>query len=646
MKLYLDLETYNDVDIKVGTYRYAETVEITLFAYAIDEAPAKVWDLTDGSPRPNELTLALENCDIVLAHNAQFDRTMLRQHGMAPALSRWECTMARALAHGLPGGLDKLSDILGLSAEKAKVKDGKALVLFFCKPRPKNSKLRRANRFTHPEEWARFVDYARLDVEALREMDRKLPTWNYKGDELALWRLDQKINDRGISIDLELAHAAVRVRDDEKKRLGDQVEDLTMGFVTSATQRQNAVNWLREFHGVEVDNLTGSYLESLLGEGNLPEAAIELIEIRLEASLTTPKKYDVLLKGTNTDGRIRGLLQFCGANRTGRWAGRLFQPQNLMRPARFVKKEIDNCIAAIKAGCMELIYDKPMSVLGSCIRGAMIAAPGKELFVTDLSNIEGRMLAWLAGEDWKVEAFRQFDKGIGFDLYLLSYARAFGTPVEEVDDDMRQIGKVMELALGYQGGPGAFNAMAAVYGVELPLDKVIELVKAWRAANPEIKSFWYELDKIVKEAIRTPGKVFKCRRIQVARQGPWLMLVLPSGRRLCYAYPELDDDNTISYMGINQYTRQWERLTTYGGKLVENITQAAARDALAHNMPEIEAQGYEILLTVHDEVITEAEFNQGHSHTHLSRLLSTNPPWAPGLPLASKGWQGPRYKKD
>lgn len=681
--LWLDLETFSEKPIKYGTHSYAETVEIMLFAWALNNNLVQVWDVTDKSPIPTELKQALSDPNtIIYAHNSHFDRTMLNHSGIKIDVSRWRDTMVQALAHGLPGALGALCEVLGVPLDKAKDKEGKALIQLFCKPRPKNSALRRATSKTHPEEWKRFVAYAGLDIEAMREVHKRLPSWNYRDNELEHWHRDQRINDRGVYMDIQLATAAIEAVEIEQKRLAKLTQDLTDNEVQAATQRDALLQHISAAFGVDLPDMQKSTLERRINDPDIPLPLRELLAIRLQSSTTSTSKYKALMNGVSSDGRLRGTLQFCGASRTGRWAGRLFQPQNLPRPT-LDQDTIDNGIEALKAGCADLIYDDIMQLTSSALRGCIMAPEGKKLVVSDLSNIEGRMLAWLAGEAWKITAFSEFDKGIGADLYKLAYARAFNIDPEDVDKHMRQIGKVMELGLGYGGGVAAFLAFALTYGLDLDelteaalpnippkvkhdalswYQKSVEtkktyglsetvfitcdsLKRMWRNAHPETVSFWYELEDTVRHAISSPGITFPCRKLKVRRDKAWLRIVLPSGRAVCYPSPR-NDNGQISYMGVNPYSRKWQRLKTYGGKLVENVTQAAARDVLAGNMPTIEDHGYDIVLTVHDEVLTEAPDNPEFNHEHLSELLATNPEWALDLPLSAGGFEAYHYRKE
>lgn len=684
-KFFGDLETYCEVPITNGTHAYAAEAEIMLFAWALDDAPVQVWDVTKDPNPPQALLDDMAAADEYWFQNSHFDRTVMR-HAMpalCPPVERWRDTMVQALSHGLPAGLGALCDVLKVPSDKAKDKEGRQLIQLFCKPRPATSKIRRATRETHPAEWARFVSYAGLDIEAMRESHKRMPVWNYQGRELQLWHLDQRINDRGVFTDVPLAHAALTAVDQAQRELAQRTHELTDGQVASATKRDQLLMHILESYGVDLPDLQMSTLERRIADPDLPPALRELLAIRLQASTTSTSKYKTLIKGASADGRLRGILQFNGAGRTGRWAGRLFQPQNLPRPA-LKQEQIEAGIEALMAGCADLVVDNVMELTSSAIRGTIIAPPGKKLVVADLSNIEGRDQAWLAGETWKLNAFRAFDEGTGHDLYKLAYGKSFGVKPEDVTKDQRQVGKVQELALGYEGGVGAFVTFAAAYGIDLEelAAKVLPLApewarsesnsfyawtvkerrptfglseeafiacdvlkRSWREAHPNISAHWADLKDTVMHAIEQPGTTLPCGRVKVRRDGNWLRIGLPSGRAICYPSPQIVD-GAITYMGLNQYSRKWSRLKTYGGKLFENICQATARDVMAHNMPAIEASGYEIVLTVHDEVICEAPDSDERNADHLASLLAANPPWAPDMPLAAAGFETYRYRKD
>lgn len=691
--LWADTETYCETPISNGLHAYAEKVEVMLFQWALDDGEVFDHDFTADPRMPKALRDLLLNPKVQLRfHNAAFDRTVIRWGlGLDIPVERFFCTMAQSYAHSMPGKLENLGIAQGLAEEERKLKIGGQLVQLFCKPRPKNQTLRRATRITHPVEWNQFREYGRQDVAQMRSSSKKLPTWNYKGQELALWHLDQKINNRGVLVDVDLATAAVATAEREKLALKRRGQDITNGEVESLTKRDQLLAHLLAEYGVDLPNLQKATLERRIEDPDLPEGLRELLRMRLDATTTSVAKYKTLLKAVSSDGRLRGILQFCGAGRTGRWAGRIWQPQNLARPTH-KQWQIEEAIAAVKADALDLLCDDVMSRLSSCVRGSIIAPKGKKLVVADLSNIEGRKLAWLAGEEWKLKAFRAFDNGTGHDLYALAYAKAFGVSPEAVmynkefgDGSWRQIGKVMELALGYEGGVGAFITFAAAYGIDLEematqaassIPKQIwgeargmlewtkkkrrstfglsdqawlvceSFKRLWRQAHPETVAFWKEIDETVRRAIGTPGVTLTCRRLRVRRDGSWLRVVLPSGRALCYPAPKIDDKGRISYMGTHQYTRKWTRLHTYGGKLVENITQASARDVMAHGMLLADPAGYETLLTVHDELITETPDTDEFSHEGLAGLMADVPTWATGLPLAAAGFEAYRYRKD
>lgn len=694
-KLWADLETFSAVPITYGTHAYAEGAEIMLFAWALDDGLVQVVDEANGEPRPRILTEAIQDPSVtVVAHNSHFDRTVLRHTGTEIELARWYDTMVQALAHGLPGALGALCEILGVDQDKAKDKAGKALIQLFCKPRPVSSKLRRATSKTHPVEWARLVSYAGLDIEAMRAVHAKLPEWNYRGDELDLWRLDQRINDRGFAVDLALAEGAMAAVKREKVVLASRTQEITnystVGGLESTTQRDRMLAYLLAEYGVELPDLTKATLERRMNDPDLPIELRDLLAIRLQASTTSASKYKKFVNGVSSDGRLRGTLQFDGAQRTGRWAGRLVQPHNLLRPT-LEQSVIDDGIEALKANCADILFDNVMELVSNAVRACIVAAKGKRLVVADLSNIEGRMLAFLAGEEWKLQAFRDFDAGTGPDLYALAYAKAFAVTPEEVmenkhhgDGLMRQIGKVMELMLGYEGGVGAYLTGAATYRIDLaamaaaarpsiPADVWEEatgfvewresrklgllglspeifmvcdsLKRLWRRAHPRTVSLWRELAEAATMAIVNPGKAVPCRSLKLRRDGAWLRVRLPSGRFVCYPCPQLDDGK-LSYMGVDQYSRKWARIKTYGGKLAENVTQAAARDVLAYGMKQADADGFGIVLTVHDEIITEAPDTEDYDATRLAACMTHAPAWAEGLPLAAAGFEAYHYKKD
>lgn len=686
--LYCDLETYSPEPIKHGTHKYAESAEVLLWAYALDDDTPKVWDVTENMFLPSDLAAHLQDPEIVTVwHNGgMFDAVVLGPAlGVQVPLDRLHDTMVQALAHSLPGSLDQLCEILKIDNAKAKDRAGKAHIQRFCKPRPKNEKVRRHTRLTHPREWAQFVAYAAQDIVAMREVHRKLPKWNLSEQERAVWCLDQRINRRGMAIDTVLAESALRAITREQAYLSKRAVDLTDGYLDAATQRDRMLEFILGNYGYGLGDLRGTTVEKFIERPGLEPELIELLNVRLRASTSSTAKYKTLLSSVSSDGRLRGTKQFCGANRTGRWSGKVFQPDNLPRPT-LSEPDIALGVAAMKADAEDMLFDNVMALTSSAIRGVIVAAPGHKLVVSDLSNIEGRLLAWMAGERWKVQAFRDFDDGVGADLYKLAYAKSFRVSPNDVTKPQRQVGKTLELSMGYAGGISAFVTFAAAYGTDLealantawdtlPAEKIAEaedflewmskqpnpktfpmshkaqitcevFKRLWREAHPNVVAWWRELETLVRDAIESPAKTLTGLNFKTRRDGAWLRIQLPSGRYLCYPQPQVDATGQITYMGVNQFTRKWSRIKTYSGKLAENCVQAAARDILAGAMLGIETAGYPIILHVHDEVVCEVPDTDEYSADRLSELLSTNPAYCPDMPLAAAGFSSYHYKKD
>ena len=687
-KLWFDTETFSATPITEGTYKYAENCEVMLLTYAIDDSPVEIVDFTKGDAIPCEFIFAFECPDVeIWGHNTMFDRTVLRYAlGLEAPIERWRDTMVQALAHGLPGSLGTLCDIFKISEDKAKIKDGSKLIHLFCKPLPTNRKLRRATHETHPEEWARFCEYAIADTAATREIHRLMPKWNYPNNctELELWHCDQRINDRGFNVDLELVDGAIAMVAEEQQLLKQDIREKTNNDVQSATQRDEMLRHIFEQHGIYLKDLQKDTLKRALDDERMSEPVRELIRIRLSATSTSTSKYKALRKAVNADGRCRGTLQFCGAQRTGRDAGRTFQPQNLPSRGLLPPEETEFGIGLMRDGLTVRDYfiADPMLLAVSAVRGVLVPSDDKVLNVSDLANIEGRYAAWTAGEEWKLQAFQDYDAGIGPDLYVLAYARSFNVEPDDVSKDQRQIGKVQELMLQYQGGVGAFVTGAATYGFDieelaeniydtLPEAQVSEansflafcvkkkmprhglsdrafvtcdvLKRLWREAHPQICSLWKDLEEAARCAIAAPNTEFRVRDLVVDRKGMWLRIKLQSGRYLCYPSPRIDTNGKISYMGVNQYTKKWDRISTYGGKLFENICQAGSRDVLFHAIPSVEAEGYQVLIRVHDELVCESE--KDLTVERLSEIMTAPRDWTVGLPLAAAGETLLRYRK-
>jgi DNA polymerase len=652
MILYLDFETRSKTPINHGTHRYAADCEIIMTQYAIDNGEVVV---TDGLDPALEQLVDMADTVVTCAKNG-FDRLVAQYAaGIIIPVEKMEDVAIIALSHGLPAGLDKLCAIMGVAKDLAKDKRGKALIQLFCKPHPDGSW---ADKRTHPIEWQRFREYGGSDILAMRELRRKLPRVNYPSPrEHALWCLDQRMNDRGMAVDLDLARAALTTVAAAKKIMDKRTQEMTDDELRSTTQRDQLLRLVLDEYGVDLPNMQKSTLERRLDDPDLPDGARELLAMRLQTSTTSNAKYTSLLKAVSDDGRLRGSVLFSGAARTKRWSGLVFQPQNLPRPD-MPSADIDLGIALIKSGGTHLIFDEPIKVCSNAIRGSIVAAPDKKLVVSDLAQVEARVLPWLAGEQWKLEAFAAYDRGEARDNYVMAYSRSFKVDPDEVNKDQRQTGKTSELSGGYGGAYGAWASMAATLGIEIPpRHEVMEIIRAWRAAHPAIcdwdTGLWAQLDRAARMAIQNPGKTYCAGDfIRFERWREWLRMELPSGGFLNYAAPAIIEDprfdgrDTVSYMGVNNYTKKWERLTTYGGKLSADATQATAREIMAENLPHIEDCGYLPILLVHDEVVTETPDSENYNANELNLLLADQPKWAPGLPLAAGGFETYRYRKD
>lgn len=644
--LFLDTETFSPVPITHGTHAYAEEAEVILVSLAVDDDPVQVWDTSDPERRGSQLCSLQHMIDIadeIVLHNSHFDRTVLRHCGVNIPVDKITDTMVLALQHSLPASLGMLCDVLGVPQDKAKDKAGKKLIQLLTKPRPKNVKLRRATRETHPDEWRAFIEYARLDVDAMRDVYRRLPRWNNSDRERSLWLADQAINDRGVAVDRDLARSATGAFERTTRALAARTARLTGGVVASLTQRQKLLDYLAVHHDFVPEDMTKGTVTALL-KGDLDPKVRELLEIRQQASATSPAKYGVILNAASTDGRLRGVIQFCGASRTGRDAGRIFQPQNLPRPA--LKPDvIEQGIEAMKLDCEDLLFDNVSELCSSSVRGCLVAAPDKKLVVADLSNIEGRVLAWLAGEDWKIEAFYNFDKGLGHDLYKITAGRILVKDPGDITKDERQLqGKVPELAGGFGGAVGAYRKMGGPVFDAMSDDEIQIIVQAWRKQHPATVALWYNVERAAKAVIGEPETVREVRGLRFDMKGGWLRIRLPSGRYLSYPNITLEDGQ-IWYDGICQFTKQWKRLDTYYGKLVENIVQAVARDIFMGGMLRAEQAGYPVVIRVHDELICETPDNPAFTVAALSAIMTRGESWTTGLPLAAAGHEMHRYAK-
>jgi DNA polymerase bacteriophage-type len=688
--LFLDLETRSKCKLKVeGAYRYAEhpSTKILLFAYAWNFGPTKVWDLTSGAPMPEDLKKYIAEAEGLVAHNSAFDRNVLKRKApWFPADRRWYDTMIMAYLHAMPGALKDLSKILELG-DDGKKDTGKAGIDLFCVPQKtkgKNGKEYWATAKTHPEEWAEFVEYAKYDIIAMQKIFKKLPRWNAIPQERALWDMDTRMNDRGFLIDIELANKSVELLAEEKQIRDKETQRLTGDEVTAATQRDKMLKFILKQFGVSLPDLKKSTIERRLLDDSIPEPVKELLRIRLMSAATSGSKWKTLLKTVSSDGRLRGTMQFGAAFRTLRWGGRRFQPQNLPRP-KFgtddIKVAIDMVHRDFGAEYLDLMYGSRVDMLSSALRSALIVPPGKRLVVADLSAIEGRVLAYLAGESWKLRAYADYDAGMGHDLYKLAYARAFSISADDVTKAQRQLGKTLELALGYEGGVGAFICFALVYNINLetlaadnkfPEWAVVEansfwdycvknnrtlnqtkevfvacdtVKRMWRRDNPNIVKFWAGLRDAFIMAVRT-GASTQVGRVVIDKKGSWVRMRLPSGRHILYPSARYDPvKRELSYLGLNTYSRKWCRLKTHGGKLAGNSTQGFSRDVFGAGVLDAEADGYDPLLLVHDELAAEAPDRDKYSVDRLMGHLCRERPWTKGLPLAADGFVDYVYHK-
>ena len=670
MDLWLDLETRSRLNLPlVGVHVYATAAEIVLNAWAIDGGPVRV----DESCTP-AFWDAFCKADRILAHNAEFDRTVLQacHPGIDIRADRWYCTMAQARRHGLPGGLGALCDIMNVPTDKAKLKNIRSLLMMFCKP---NKEGTFNTKKTHPAEWAKFISYAGLDVDAMREVHKRCPKWNDEYEQ-AIWQADQIINARGFLVDTQFAKAAVDALEKCSETTDQAVEVVTGGSVGSGRQVKALLAHILAEHGVDLPDMQAATIERRLKDPDLPDEVHQLLALRQQSSKTSTSKYATLLRCVNSDNRMRGTLSYSGAMRTQRWAGNRFQPHNLPRPT-MPQTEIAAGIRAVKAGVYDLVGTHPLpDLLASAVRGCVVAPRGKTLTVGDYSNIEGRVLAWLAGEEWQLQAYRDFDAGSGPDLYKLAYSRAFGVPVDEVTSKQRQVGKVMELMLGYGGGVGAFVTGAATYRVDLnelvetawPLvpariqgetkgmwDWAVErkrtyglteevfrvcdaLKRIWREQHPKIVEFWADLEDAFVNAVA--GHHQTVGMLTVDKVGAWVRIKGPQGSYISYPGAKVEGEK-LTYKGQNQYTRTWSTIDTYGGKLSENVTQWVSRCLLAEAIVYTEEWEADVVLHVHDELVAEDIDEAG-----LAFVMKNAAKWAGGLPLAVATYSTDRYHKE
>lgn len=683
--LHVDFETRSAVDLKkTGVHVYAadSSTDIWCLAWAFDDDEPRIWK--PGDRPPLQIVDHIETGGVVFAHNAAFERAIWHhiltpRYGFPePSVEQWRCTMAMGYAMSLPGALEHMVPALGLGAQKDM--QGHRLMMSLAKPRaPKKGEPDGLYWRDTPEKLQRLYAYCKTDVDAERAADKRLV--RLRPFEQRMWALDQVINDRGIPVDETLCRRALKIVEAHTKTLDKEMAHLTEWEVPACSN----VNQLKVFlqqRGIELavklNKKTGKFSPTLdkeaaaelLGRLDLDETCRRVLELRQEAGKASVSKLDALLDGRGTDGRARGLMQFHAAN-TGRWGGRRFQPQNIVRPDETF--DIDGAIDVVMrhdtaraVRTLDSLYGPPLTCVSYMLRGMVAPKPGRKIVAADFSNIEGRVLAWLAGESRKLDAFRAFDAGTGPDLYLVAAAGIYGVPVASLNKKSpeRQIGKVAELACGYQGGVGAFQTMAHTYGVKVPDSQAEEIKTAWREANPNIKQFWYDLEEAGLRALANPGKVVRCGPVAFRVVGSFLWLQLPSGRALCYPYPAIrtittpwgkpkeaitfktvpNSSNFRKIVPDDTNTSKWARIATYGGGLAENVTQAVARDVLAEAMVRLEQHNYPIILHVHDEAVAEVDEDFG-SAEEFEQIMAEPAPWMGGLPIAASGFEAARYRK-
>lgn len=647
-KLSCDIETFSDVDlIRCGVYKYADSpnFEMLLFVYAVDDGDVHIIDIAGGEELPEKIIQAIKSDTVVkTAYNAQFERVCLSRYLKLPDgeylnPQSWYCTAVQAAELALPLSLADVGSVLGL--ERQKMTEGKELIKYFCvpcKPTKSNGNCTR-NRPCHDiNKWETFKKYCMRDVDVERQIADKLKMYPISDEEHRLYVLDQIINDRGVLVDSELAEQAVKLNSIQTAVAVEQAYMITgLENPNSVTQLKQ---WLKE-KGVEIESLSKKSVKSLADETDGDVS--EMLKLRLLMAKTSVKKYEAVIRSVCSDNRVHGMMRFCGANRTGRWSGNILQPQNLPQnhlPDLTLARDI------VKDGDFEMLdmmFGNVPNVLSELIRTVLIPKPNHRFIVADFSAIEARVLAWIAGEQWRIDTFKN-----GGDIYCASASKMFKVPVEKhgVNGELRQKGKISELACGYGGSVGALKNMGAVeMGVQE--NELQGLINDWRNANPHIVRFWYEVGNAAMKAIKEKTTV-PLGKLVFAYERGILFIRLPSGRRLSYIKPRIGTNrfggDSITYMGINS-AKKWDRLETFGGKLTENIVQGTARDLLANALINAANAGYDTVFHVHDEIICEVPNGYG-SVDELCKLMCIKPEWADGLPLNADGFECEYYKKE
>ena len=650
----VDIETYSSVDLtETGVYAYVEApdFDILLISYTFDDwgGDVRTIDCFDADPdMMAEFCETLTNPLVVkTAFNANFERTCLSKWtGAAMPPEEWRCTMIKALTMGLPGNLADAGMALGLPEDKLKDPQGKALIQFFskpCKPTRTNGQRTRNLPAHDPEKWKLFIAYNRQDVVTEQEILKRLAVYKIPDAEQALWSLDQHMNDNGVKLDIPMVEKIVTYDNQHRRELQAEAQGLTK--LENPNSPAQLKHWLAS-QGLEVKSLNKDALGELLKRQDLPDLVRRVLEIRAALGKTSVAKYSAMLNAVCADHRLRGILQFYGASRSGRWAGRIVQTHNLAKnslPDLDLAREL---AAAGDFDTMQTLFGETAFVFSELIRTAFIPSDGCRFVVSDFAAIEARVISWISGEEWRLEAFRA-----GKDIYCETASMMYHVPVEKhgANSHLRQKGKVAVLACGYQGGVGAMKRMDR--GGSIPEEELQSVVDQWRNANPNVVKLWRTCELAAKAAIEEHRTVRLKNGITFSYINGNLFIKLPSGRKLCYWDTRLKTDPNdgrkhIVYMGVNQETKQWGETETYGGKLVENITQAIARDCLAISMQRVSALDYKIVMHVHDEMIVDVPVKDTDALSRINACMGEAIPWAPGLPLKGDGYETPFYMKD
>ena len=641
--LAADIESFSDVDlIKCGVYAYADSpaFEILLFAYSFDGGETQIIDLAQGEKFPAEVEEAIFDVSVTkTAYNANFERTCLSKYfGRYIPPESWHCSAVQAAMLALPRSLEDVGRVLGLDEQK--MKEGKELIRYFCvpcKPTKANGGRTRNLPCHAPEKWELFKTYCKRDVDVEKSIRRKLHNFPIPESEMELYRLDQRINDRGVLVDMGLVEQAIACERLHKEIVTKRAYELT------GLENPNSVAQLKGWlggKGMEAESLSKKAVAEMIAETD--GEVEELLKLRLLMAKTSVKKYEAMERSVCSDGRVHGMLMFCGANRTSRWSGKIVQIQNL--PKNYIP-DLELARDLVKQGRfedIELLYDSTPNVLSELIRTAFIPKPGCRFVVADFSAIEARVLAWLSGEQWRLDVFTSHGK-----IYEASASSMFHVPMEEITkgSPLRQKGKLAELGLGFGGAAGALISMGAL-DMGLTEDELPPLVAAWRKANPHITQFWWDVDAAAVKAVTEKQKT-KVGKIIFEYKSGILFITLPSGRKLSYVKPRMAVNkfgrDGLTYEGISE-NKKWSRIETYGPKLVENIVQGTARDLLAEAMLRVEKKGYPIVMHCHDEIIAEVPEGIG-SVDEMCEIMAVQPAWAEGLPLRADGYQCSFYQK-